>query len=228
MAGLCVFYAFGGFSTTYFIPMTSGTLRDVTPAVHIHGILFFSWTLMFLLQSSLVASGKVARHRALGMVGISVATAMVIFGLIVNMQFTAARLEAGVSLERTYGLAFGGTMSMIGFGTLFAFAIANVKRPDVHKRLMLFATCMILTAAVSRLWSPLFDDLASVPVLLSYVTIDVIIVACVLHDRRSLGRIHGATIIGGAAVVAAQIFRMTVPGTELWQNTAPLMLRLLG
>ena len=27
MAALCVFYAFAGFSTTYFIPMAEGTLR---------------------------------------------------------------------------------------------------------------------------------------------------------------------------------------------------------
>lgn len=230
VAGLCVFYAFGGFSTTYFMPMMGGTLREVTPAVHIHGILFFGWTLIFLLQSTLAARGEVARHRAVGMAGISIATAMVIFGLIVNFQFAAARLEDGaVDAARAYSLMFGGTISMLGFGTLFALAIVNLRQPEVHKRLMLFATCMILTAAVSRLWRPVFGgDAAAVPILLVFATIDIILVAGLAHDWRRLGRIHGATIAGVAAVLTAQLMRVTVPGTELWQSAAPVLLRLLG
>ena len=164
------------------------------------------------------------------MAGISIATAMVIFGLIVNFQFAAARLEDGtVDLGRTYSLMFGGTVSMLGFGTLVALAIVNLRQPEVHKRLMLFATCMILTAAVSRLWRPVFGgDPTAVPTLLVFATIDVILVASLVHDWRRLGRIHGATIAGVVAVLTAQLMRVTVPGTELWQSTAPVLLRLLG
>ena len=228
MAALCVFYAFGGFSTTYFVPMAEGTLRHVTPAVHIHGILFFGWTLAFLLQSRLVGQGQVALHRSMGMAGISLATAMVVMGLIVNWRAFAGAMEEGAPSERAYMLVFSGTQSMVLFGTLFGLAIANIKRSDVHKRLMLFATTMILGAAVSRLWRPLFDgDPGSVPTLLVFATTDVILIAALVYDWRTLGRVHGATVIGGALLVGSQIFRLTVPSTEAWQSLAPMLASLV-
>ena len=39
-------------------------------------LLFFAWSLYFAFQSWLAASGKIARHRAIGVIGVSLATAM--------------------------------------------------------------------------------------------------------------------------------------------------------
>ena len=71
MAGFCVFVAFGGFTPTYFAPIATGTLREVSLAVHIHGFLFFGWTLLFLLQTTLINRDNKVLHRSLGMMGIS-------------------------------------------------------------------------------------------------------------------------------------------------------------
>ena len=229
MAALCVFYAFGGFSTTYFIPMAEGTLREVTPAVHIHGILFFGWTVTFLLQAILVDQGKVALHRSIGMAGLSLATAMVIMGLIVNWRAFAGAMEAGAPSQRSYTLLFGGTQAMVLFATLFGLAIANIRRSDVHKRLMLFATTMILAAAVARLWRPVFGgEPGDVPMLVTSATVDVILVAALLYDWRTLGGVHAATMVGGVVLVGSQITRMTVPSTEAWQSLAPMLVSLVG
>jgi hypothetical protein len=229
MATFCAFLAFGGFSTTYFIPMAEGTLREVTPAVHIHGILFFGWTLVFLLQATLVSQGKVALHRSIGMAGISLATAMVIMGLIVNWRAFAGVMEAGAPSQRSFMLVFSGTQSMVLFATLFGLAIANIRRSDVHKRLMLFATTMILAAAVSRLWGPVFGgEPGSVPTLLTNATVDVIVVAALFYDWRTLGRVHGATIVGGVVLVGSQITKMIVPSTEAWQSLAPTLVSLVS
>ena len=45
MAGVCMFFAFAGFTPTYFAPIAKGTLEGISPVVHIHGLLFFSWTI---------------------------------------------------------------------------------------------------------------------------------------------------------------------------------------
>src|SRR5665811_2230317 len=79
MALSCAAVAFLGFAPTYWLPMAAGTFKS-NPIVHVHGMVFFSWVLFFSFQTWLAASGRLARHRAVGMVGISFATAMTIFG----------------------------------------------------------------------------------------------------------------------------------------------------
>src|SRR5215472_3309676 len=148
MAMSCVAVAFIGFVPTYWIPVAKGVV-EARPITHLHGILFFSWTLFFVLEAWLAASGRIARHRAIGMIGISLATAMTIVGTVVTIIST--RALAAVGLEDA-GIAFmiaplGG---LLFFATAVALAIANVHRPEVHKRLMLVATVAILPAPIFR------------------------------------------------------------------------------
>jgi hypothetical protein len=41
------------------------------PIVHVHGTLLFSWTILYLGPAGLIASGRAARHQALGLFGIA-------------------------------------------------------------------------------------------------------------------------------------------------------------
>jgi hypothetical protein len=52
--------------------VAQGTFR-ANPIVHIHGLAFFAWTLFFVYQTWLAASGRLARHRAVGLIGVSFA-----------------------------------------------------------------------------------------------------------------------------------------------------------
>ena len=103
MAMSCVAVAFIGFVPTYWIPVAKGVV-EARPITHLHGLLFFSWTLFYVLEAWLAASGRIARHRAIGMIGISLATAMTIVGTVVTVISTralAARaLVRGRRLER--------------------------------------------------------------------------------------------------------------------------------
>src|SRR5206468_11104768 len=67
--------AFIGFAPTYWAPMVKGTFQ-AAPVYHLHGLIFFSWTLYFVFQTWLAASGQIVRHRSVGLIGISLATAM--------------------------------------------------------------------------------------------------------------------------------------------------------
>jgi hypothetical protein len=57
MAGICVAIAFGGFVPTYGSRLATGTFSGA-PILHIHAMLFFAWTLFFLAQTTLVATGR--------------------------------------------------------------------------------------------------------------------------------------------------------------------------
>src|SRR6185369_496263 len=105
----------------------------------------------FFLQTWLVARGQVLRHRTMGLVGISLATAMTIIGVLAAMRSMTKAAELGVA---TAGQEFSivSLTAIVFFAAVVALAIANVTRPEVHKRLMLLATVSILQAAVARLF----------------------------------------------------------------------------
>lgn len=222
----CAGIAFGGFTPTYFIPMATDSLRDVSFAVHIHGVLFFGWTLLFLLQVTLIGRGNKPLHRTLGMVGISWATAMVIFGLLVNLFANAKRFAAGDE-QLAYAQTLSGGGAMIAFGALFTLAVANVRRPDWHKRLMLIATTAILGAATARLWLPVFS-FERVPLWISRTTQDLPILALFVYDWRTLGRPHFVTAVFGGGMILLHLIHIPVASTEAFQAVARLWMSLAG
>lgn len=231
----CAAVAFLGFTPTYFAPLAAGSL-DAKPIVHIHGIVFFSWTLFFTWQAWLAASGQTMRHRDVGLIGISFATAMTLLGLTV----------AVTSATRAAGLGFLGdakhfmvvpVAGIVTFAVLFAFAITYVRNKEVHKRLMLVATASILDAAVARwfltfLAPPPAPGASPVPpvgvALPPALLVDLFIIAGIIHDWRTRGRPHPVYLIAGGAVLVQQLLRAPVSTTAAWNGIAEWLLHVAG
>ena len=137
MALACAAIAFLGFAPTYFVPLANGTL-SASPVIHFHGLLFFTWSLYFVFQTWLAASGRMVSTARSASLGVSLATAMTIFGFLASvhvMQRSAAigQNEAGIafSIVPMSGIVF--------FAVVFVLAIMNTRKPEIHKRLMLLA-----------------------------------------------------------------------------------------
>src|SRR6185295_11102653 len=98
----------------------------------------FAWSLYFAFQSWLAASGKVAWHRTIGMIGVSLATAMTIFGFLVAVNAMKRSAAAGLTDD---GIAFAivPLSGILFFAVVFALAIAAIRKHETHKRLMLLA-----------------------------------------------------------------------------------------
>lgn len=232
MAGYCALLAFAGFSQTYFIPIAQGQLEDLSPVVHIHGFLFFCWMILFVVQSSLIRVGQKALHRNLGMAAISLATAMVIFGLTVNLLANERRIEIG-NLDQAYSLGLGSWMAIIAFATMFSAAIANTRKPERHKRLMLFATAMLLQPAVGRIFRPFISEWGSflgVPTVfwVAWCTVNAILVACLVYDYRTAGRFHPVTLVCGAVLIARELLPGALSGTTAWRAIYDSLLLLVA
>ena len=75
MAGLCALIAFGGFAATYWLQLAAGTFVG-PPILHVHGLIFSAWPLLLLSQTILAANGRMEHHRAWGVFGVALATAM--------------------------------------------------------------------------------------------------------------------------------------------------------
>src|SRR5262245_44957976 len=63
IAGLVIVFA--GFSRTFYLKTLTGT-PALPPIVHVHGLVFSAWMLLFVAQTWLVASGNTRTHRRLG------------------------------------------------------------------------------------------------------------------------------------------------------------------
>jgi threonine/homoserine/homoserine lactone efflux protein len=94
MGYACAAVAFLGFAPTYWAPVAAGTFSAV-PIVHLHGLLFFAWTVLFVVQAHVMNARMRARHRALGLFGIALATAMLFAGIMVAIHSLQVGIAAG-------------------------------------------------------------------------------------------------------------------------------------
>lgn len=208
MTLLMAFFVFGGFSMTYWYPMATGTFPPAPPVVHLHGLVYTSWIILLVVQSLLVNVHNVALHRSLGMFGIALATAVIFMGALITLL--------GASTARGPAANDGiylGIMAVTGFGILFILAIRNTRKPEIHRRLILFAMLPILPPGIHRLYMvPL--GLQTFPVVAMYTTLNAMALAIIFHEWRRTGTINKYTWIGTAWLVMQQIVHATIVDTE--------------
>jgi uncharacterized membrane protein len=239
MAGICLLVAFVGFAPSYWVPVATGTFKG-QPILHIHGLLFSFWVVFFVAQTALASTGRIARHRAMGLVGMSLATSMVIIGLLAAITGLQHLVALGHG-ERARAFSIVPVTGIVVFAGLFIAAVANVRRPEVHKRLMLVATSSLLNAAIGRLFRLFLmppevltlppADIPPPPVLFSVgpsLVSDLLILAGMAYDWRTRGRPHPAYLIGGGIVLATQLLRVPLSATATWRAITDGLLALAG
>ena len=230
MALACMAVAFLGFAPTYWLPMATRSFPSM-PVIHVHGLLFFSWTLYYAFQTWLAASGRTARHRTIGMIGVSLATAMTIFGFFAAVDAMKRSAAAGLT---DAGIAFAivPLSGILFFAVIFTVAIANIRRPETHKRLMLLAAISILDAAVAR-WFLTFlappgpPGPPPVPVTIAPALVAcLLLVIAIVHDWLTRGRPHPVYVYGGAALLAIKLLNWPISVTPAWHAFAGGILAL--
>jgi hypothetical protein len=201
---------FAGFARTYYL-RPYFVMSPLAPLLHLHGVVFTSWLLLFLTQTALVAAKRTGIHRRLGILGAAIAVLMILVGI--TTAIIRAR-QIAVSTNDTAPLIFlviplGDIVvfsSLVGAGFYFR------RQADVHKRLLLLATISILPAAIARL--P-FALLQAGPLAFFGLT-DLFIVLCLLYDLLSRGRFHRTTVWGGLLLVLSQPLRLLIGDTYAW------------
>jgi hypothetical protein len=233
MAAACAIVAFIGFAPTYWAPHAQGSFRG-SALVHIHGALFFTWPLFVVYQTWLVSSGRIVSHRDVGLIGIALATAMTLLGITVAIVASVRFMGTGVEAETKAFLIVPLSVAVF-FAITVGVAIANVRRPEWHKRLMMVATVSLLEAAIAR-WFLTFlappdappgpppVSVALLPALLG----DLLIVTAIVFDWRSRGRPHPAYLTAGGALLAVQVLREPLSRTHVWDSIATWLVSIGG
>jgi hypothetical protein len=174
-----------------------------TLLVMAHGMAVGGWLLLFLTQAVLVATGRTAVHRRLGIVGPVLAVLMIVLGYVVLMDFGRRGYDFSGdvirALSRTGSRRFNPAVILFPLGELLSFGVlvgAGLwyrHRADVHKRLMLLAMVPILAEPILHLvghvagrW-PTFRGMGT-PI--SVAATVVLLSASAIYDRLSRRRIH--------------------------------------
>jgi len=204
-----------GFGRTYYFSSVSSSTFELTPALHVHGAAFTTWMLLLVVQSTLISAGRVDLHRQLGVAGGVLGACMMVLGAYVAVtRFRAGLMVPPPGLPNGVLLAVA-LATIVVFPTLFGSALVLRRRTDFHKRLVLLATMELVTAAVARLpgvtplGPPAFFGLT-----------DLFVVALIVYDVRSRGRIHPATLWGGLFLVASQPLRLAIGFSPFWASFA--------
>lgn len=210
MAVAILITVFTGFSRSYFLKAQFGT-PPLPLLLHVHGLVFTSWILLFLAQTTLVAARRTDIHRRLGVLG-GVLAALV---LILGTTTAIIRVKGGSApIPGVPPLAFLAVplFDMVVFAILVGAAFYYRHRADVHKRLMTLATIALLSAPIARLHFPMLP--AGPPTFFGLT--DLFILVMLVYDLATRRRPHPATIWGGLLIVASQPLRLMISGTAAW------------
>ena len=155
LGALAAVIAITGFWASYFGPLVRG-IADAPGIIHLHAAVFVGWILLVIAQATLAATGRRVLHVRVGYIGMAYGALVVVVGVITAFVFFSERLHSGQNIRGAQIQLFVPLTDLLGFAPFLVAAWFYRHRPEVHKRLIIVATTVLLIAAVHRI--PFFDE----------------------------------------------------------------------
>ena len=221
---LVVLICLAGFGPSIIDPTSRNLPLPMTALVATHAIASSAWVLLFLVQTTLVATGRISIHRRLGMVGLLVGIVFVVSGFVTNVEearrgfdLSGDLVRLGTAVDPAFILA---PVNFFGlFAVLVGAAVWYRRRPDVHKRLMALAMLGPLAGAPMAHLVGHYPALQVGGSILAPISSLVLLSLPAIHDRLTRGRIHPVSLWGGiGAFVPSFLFFMFVAPSSMWRN----------
>jgi len=200
----------------------------VAPLVlQLHVFAFTGWLCLLSLQVLLVRTGRQQLHQRLGLLGAFLVPVMVV-----------TAIGAEIFSQRFYGEKYPENLrffisplsSMALFALFGVMALLQRRRPAAHKRLILLATTVVLTAAYNRWWGEalygLFGDGYAGMVIHNYAGIDLLLILLVGYDWVTRRRIHSVYRWGVPLILASQLLGTFIYHSEAWPGIVRRMVGL--
>ncbi|MFN3819819.1 hypothetical protein [Blastomonas sp.] len=221
MAALILLFTVIGFAPSYYLRAFIPPLHPMEPLnllVHLHGIVFSSWVILFMVQVGLISAGKRHVHRQLGMLGILLVALMIPLAIAVGIAGIHRPLTAAPGIDPLSWAALP-LLDAPVFGGLIISALAMRHRPDVHKRLMLVAMINMVQPSAGRLIGMTGLPGEAVGPLSGLVVL-ALLAALLFRDWLATRRFHPAVLIGSAIVFARIALTPVVWSTGPWLSFA--------
>lgn len=201
----------GGF-VPELIERASGSPRPYPLVIHVHAVVFFGWLVFLTSQVALVRTGNIAWHRRMGLVGVGMATAVLVFG-----PAAALTMQMGNLARQPPQFLAIQLLNIAAFGGMIAAGLAFRRQPAVHKRLMLIGTLALIGAGFGRIVRmvtgapPPFTLIPSV-----YIAGNLLVLAIAVHDYRTRGRLHPVFVVAVAVLFAVELFAGLLLRSPAW------------
>ncbi len=174
--------------------------------LYLHAAIFFGWVLFFIFQSLLVRTRKVRLHRQIGWFGVGLGVAISVLGISTAITMTRFQMYRLHAVEDAVTDLIGPFLDMTSFTVPFVLAIYWRKKLEYHRRLLLVATCVLTSAAFSRMSLQMLPVLPNMLIFIwIYGGVDVLIFLGVVRDLIVDRRIHPVYLYALPALLAAQV-----------------------
>ena len=224
MAALVILTVFTGFAPSFYLRSAFHPDHELSILLHIHGLIFSTWIILFLVQALLIARGSRRLHQRLGWLAAGVAVAM----LMLVAGATVEQMRRGSPLEEVATALSLNSIGAVMFGVPFVFAVYFRKRPDWHKRLMLCATLGLLGAPILRLILLTTNLEFPTAIIFGAVAGDLFFLPCFAYDLLTRGKIHRVYAYVLALFIASQIIMMKLPSWGPWLHFAQNLQHLVS
>jgi hypothetical protein len=209
----------------------AGTHPPFPPILHVHAVLMASFLLLLLAQSVMMATGRSALHKQVGIAAFVLVPALVVVGIILaptiyhtvwygahhgSPQVRAALGPVVPQLENILLLQLHAGILFAIFMTLALWA--RRANSGFHKRMVFLATAIPMGASIDRMWwlpntfpaSPMGTD--------GYILLAVapLLVWDVVRNRR----VHETYLVWAAIYLPASLVMYRLWDTPLWHSTA--------
>ena len=221
MAVVMIVVAIAGFAPSIVDP--SRRLGPMTLLVTVHGVLFFLWLLLFLLQTTLIAARRVDLHRRMGIVAVVLLCSLVPLSYEVTVQMVRRGFDLSgdqmARLDPQFASVFN-FVALLEFPLLAGMALAYRRRKEIHKRLMLFANIMLMGVPITHflghvgLLTPAVGPFA----VLAGTTL--FLLSAVAWDYLSSHRIHPLTAAVATSIFLLLPIQAALGSTAAWHRFA--------
>lgn len=216
-AALVAACVFAGFWRSYLLRGVVGApffpVSPLSARIHIHAAVFLGWIALFIAQTSLVGAGRRDMHRKLGLI------ASVWVPVLVGVGLWMALASPDPGLMEPRGWLLVSAADLLVFAVLAVAGLLQRRDLQTHKRLMLLATISLLPASIGRWPLPGAAWVIGIPASF-FAAADLALLPLMAWDWLTRGRIHRATLWGGAWMVLSLPARFALAGTATWLAAA--------
>lgn len=206
---------FAGFARTFYLRSISGA-PPLSSLLFAHGVVMTLWMVLFVAQVGLVAAGRTALHRRLGLFGLVLAVLVICVGVAASIDAGRRGASPAPGVPPLVFMAIP-LFDMPVFAVLVGVALWKRRRPDIHKRLMLLATLGLLTPGIARIPLDIIQR-GGPPVFFGLALLFPLV--CIAVDTARSRRLHPAFGWGGALVILMLPLRLLIASTQAWMQFA--------